>query len=111
MQEWNRQLRCVREAEMKRTWYQPSSGAPPFRNCGLIDVDRRRPENWLPGRQRQLTDEWWETFRRGVMRPGSTYNPAEPGPHDRFIAWDDSQEATDRWVERFLKSNGKDVGG
>lgn len=96
---------------MRRTWYQPDSGRPPFRNCPLIDADRKRPENWLPWRQAALEREWWETFRWGVMSPGSEYHPAEPGPHARFVPWDDSDEATDRWVKRFLESNGKDVSG
>jgi hypothetical protein len=94
---------------MRRTWFLPSSGEPPFRNCGLITDDMQRLGNRLPWRQSALHREWAETFRRGVMRPGSAYNPAEPGPRDRFIPYDDSPEETDRWVKRFLESNGRDI--
>jgi len=92
---------------MRRTWFKSIQDGRVFRNCGLIAMDRRRPENWLPRRQSQLSAEWWETFRRGVMEPGSQYNHAEPGPHDRFLPWDDSPEATEAWVARFTASKGR----
>jgi hypothetical protein len=72
-------------------------------------MDRKRLENLTPRRQRELDNEWQETFRRGVMAPDSEYNPATPGEHDRFIPYDDSPEAEDEWVRRFVASRGKDV--
>lgn len=96
---------------MKRTWFLPISGRPPFRNCLLIRKDMGKPVNRLPWRQAALRQEWEETFRRGVMQPGSEFNPAEPGPHDEFISFDDSDEATDRWIQRFLESHGKSTSG
>jgi hypothetical protein len=81
-----------------------------FRNCPLIKEDRRRYW-WNPVWRRDLQNEWWDTFNRGVMEPRSKFNPAEPGPHDRFIPWDDTPEAGERWVKRFLESGGQDVSG
>ncbi|HEY1705652.1 MAG TPA: hypothetical protein VGG75_38695 [Trebonia sp.] len=87
---------------MRRTWFRPSSGRAPFRNCQLITEDMERLENKLPWRQSVLHREWEQAFRRGVMQPGSEYNPAEPGPHDRFIPFDDSPEANDRWAGNLI---------
>jgi hypothetical protein len=95
---------------MRRTWFLPNSGEPPFRNCELIKDDRRRLLNrLLPWRRATLRQEWYETFSRGVQRPGSKYNPFEPGKHDRFVPYDDSPEAMEAWVQRFLESNGRDT--
>jgi hypothetical protein len=91
-----------------RTWYRCTSGRV-FRNCGLINLDRANPRN----RQylSELEAEWRDTFWHGVMKPGSKFNPAEPGPADVFLPYDDSEEATERWAQRFLASGGRDVTG
>lgn len=91
---------------MKRTWYKGIHEGKIFRNCGLVDLDRRRPENFLPWRQAQLNREWHEIFRRGIAEPECEWNPDEPGPNDRIIPYDDSEEATDAWVKNFMAEQG-----
>jgi hypothetical protein len=44
----------------------------------------------------RLHDEWAECFQEGVITAD------EIGPDDRRIDYDDSREATARWVERIL---------
>jgi hypothetical protein len=53
---------------MRRSWFQDDDGTY-FRNCPLIEGDRKKPINLLlPWRARILTTEWRRTFAEGVMR-------------------------------------------
>jgi hypothetical protein len=63
-----------------------------------------RPANWLPWRRSVLRDELRDVWSKGTLRPENGYHP---GPQDRFYTFDDSPEATDRWVARFIASRGK----
>lgn len=53
---------------MRRSWFQDDNGTY-YRNCPLIDADRKRALNrLLPWRARTLTAEWWHAYREGVIR-------------------------------------------
>jgi hypothetical protein len=65
---------------VKRAWFRDPDGTF-YRNCPLIRHERDRAA--VPWRRAALTDEWWETFRKGVQRkavldPGDVV--AEPAP-------------------------------
>lgn len=86
---------------MRRAWYQLRSDGRYFRNCPLIMSEqralllmRRFSRKWR--RQfDELQAEWQETFRCGVR----FVDQIPDG--DTVIPYDDSPEATARWVSRF----------
>ena len=88
---------------MRRTWWRQNSDGKFFRNCPAVEMDRERIENKLPWRYRALTDEWWAIFREGVTRVDIIPDG------DRWLAYDDSPEATDEWCRRFLVSRGREA--
>lgn len=97
-----RRWRDRREAAISRTWWRQNSDGTFFRNCPAVEMDRERLENKLPWRYKALTDEWWAIFREGVIS-------RETIPKgDRWIAFDDSREATGAWCNRLLVEHGFD---
>lgn len=79
---------------MYRTWYRRQSDGTFFRNCPLIMAEQERATD--PSASARLRDEWGECLREGV----STAGEIEPG--DQWIDYDDSPEATARWVRQVL---------
>lgn len=85
---------------ISRTWNRRNSDGTFFRNCSAVDADLRRLENKLPWRYKALTTEWYEIFHVGV-----TIRETIPDG-DRWVAYDDSPEATAAWVKNFMAAYG-----
>jgi hypothetical protein len=86
--------------KISRTWWRQNSDGKFFRNCPAVEMDLARPLNKLPSRCKKLTAEWQHIFRAGITR-------ADAIPKgDRWLPWDDSPEATGRWVKNLLATYG-----
>lgn len=98
MSAWGRRGRTRSEGgTTPRTWYRKESDGTFFRNCPLIMAEREQALEACNLRATaRLADEWDECFREGVI------TASEIAPGDRWIEYDDSPEANERWVGQIL---------
>jgi hypothetical protein len=89
----------VEDRIVRRTWYRKRSDGTFFRNLSLIMAERERTIN--PLTTARLTNEWDECWRQGLITATAV------GRHDRWIDYDDSPEATTRWVEQTLAAHSR----